>query len=354
MADATMYNFQALQEAVVHALDGQPNAINRAGRIVNRAITWITNQYRWRWREKPIAIGINQVNLPNGVLAANWNYNPYRNATVTSPSAWDAGGTTTGSPIYRDGANTIWVYSPNHGLQPALYVSINAAFQSASDTAVFTGAFTVLTTPDANTFTYANTGPQDLNALNKGGTSPYGYWVPGHYVLPSDFSAIRTLRCPTLSLMRVTPVTLDEIFRLRQLVITTTLEIFYCVSSLPQASLTTPPVPILYIFPTPTATVLNYLNGIYVRRICPLTNLTDVPDIPEQFLDLVYWTSRAMAVSSEQDRAGEDWRMVMSQLEQLKAEDAMDQEPEGYMKPLANETSGVFVNEFGLRLINVN
>lgn len=352
-----VYTLKALKEAVVHVLGSTPSALNQAPFIVNRALTSMTNAHQWRWREKPISVNIPQTALPNYATTSGWTYNPYNNPAVTGPSAWD-NGTGTGSPIYRDGNGVTWVYSPNHGLQPGLLVNVQGVTQAASDDYVFNGPVVVVATPDVNTFTYANSGFQDLNPIaNSGGSPnyPYGIWVPGQVTLPSDFASMKSLACPTLSIRQVQFCSVDDIYRYRQYLLGTTQQIFVCVSSIPQGSLGQPSQDILYVFPTPNQQQPDFLQGVYIRMPPALVNPTDVADIPPRFQELLYFTARYTACMSEgSPRAAMEKAMMDEEMMKLKNADGVDQEPAGFLRQSVHQAGAADFNFFGYRTIGTN
>lgn len=350
-----LYTLSQLEQGITHACAGTPNANLPIADVVSRAMDWIADYTTWHWLEKPISINITQQSLGAGTVArASWAFNPYNNAAVTGPSAWD-GGSGNGSPIYRDTNGVAWVYYPNHGLQSGLYVSLINVTSAATDGSSFNGSYEIQT-PDGNTFTYANPGTTGSNApqdLNPQSISPngYGQWIGGQVTLPSDFSSMKTLAAPNLSLRVVAPVTLGQLMERRQYSLGSTLECYYAVSYLPQASVTTEPAPTMHLFPVPTFAQQNYLQGFYIRRLPQLVNSTDVPDVPSNFQTLVYHACRAFAVSNEEDRAGEDWRITNMLVTQLSEHDAVNQEPQGYMRKTVTSDWMPSGNYFGYRPI---
>jgi hypothetical protein len=314
--------FSQLQSAVTHVLAGTPNSLNPASAIVNLALNWVTMKRAWAWRQKLITITVSSTSLAATSQGA-WAYNPHANANVTNPNAWS------NSPIYRDGVGIDWVYSPSHGLTPGAYIQVTGVTQSASDGFQFNCYAAVNTTPDANTFTYVDpagtTAPQDLNC------TAFGSWIPGQSSLPLDFASFITLRAAPQSIRRITPTSLDDIFEKRQLAFGTTFEMFYATGYLPQGSSTVEPTPTIHFFPVPTIGQPSFLAGVYLRRVPQLVNASDIPDVPSQFQDLVYFASRAFAKSTEEDQMGTDWQMVQQMLPDLEAEDGIIQQPGGYM-----------------------
>ncbi len=322
--------FAQLSTAVTHVLAGTPDANNPVGPLINRAINWVANKREWVWRQRPFSVNITQQNLTTATTGG-WAYNPYNNANVTGPSAWD-NSTGTGPGIYRDGQGTVWVYWPNHNLTPGFAFNMYGVTPATADNQPMNGGFIVTTTPDANTFTYTNPGPgisfvQDLNPTITG-----AFWINGQYALPADFASMKVLESAPQSFRRVTAVSLAEIYKYRQVGFALPYEIWYSCSYAPQTSSSTPPTPYIYLFPLPNMAVNGFLQGVYVRRMPTISNAGDVPDVPSHFLDLIYYAVRAFAKSTEEDQIGTDWAMVNSMMADFEAEDGIIQQPSGRMR----------------------
>jgi hypothetical protein len=159
-----------------------------------------------------------------------------------------------------------------------------------------------------------------------------GNWIGGQIALPADFSAMYVLKSAPNSFRDVQATTMDDLITRRQFAYGSTYELYYAIGYIPQSSATSEPTPFLFMFPTPTLPQVNFLQGVYYRRIPPLVNPTDVPDVPSHFQDLIYFACRAFAKSSEEDQVGEDWRITMMLLQQFGEEDGMANSQIGVMK----------------------
>lgn len=289
-----VYTLTQLTTAVTHVLAGTPNANLPPTQIINRAINWVTMQRPWIWRQKPFGLSISS----------------------TAIQAMVRGG---------DGM-TVTVTSNGHGLIAGLQVQITGSTTTIVGDVPFNGSFLVATVIDANNFTVSNKGTAGDTAATP------GFWIGGQMPLPLDFAAMMVLKSAPNSFRDVQATTLDDLVTRRQFAYGSTYELYYAISYLPQATPGSEPVPLIYMFPTPTQATINFLQGVYLRRVPPLVNPTDIPDVPSQFGDLIYHAVRAFAKSNEEDQAGEDWRITMMMLTQLGEEDGMSNSQIGVMK----------------------
>ena len=244
MANDT-YTYQALQTAVTHALAGTPNASNPATLIVNRALDYLCELRGWIWRQKPLSLDYKQNAITSLTRVSAL-------ITVNSTSA--------------------------HGLIPGLPVVLSGVVATPGDNVPLNGAYTVASTPSTTQFTVLQSGapPDDL-------TPTPGTWLGGYITLPADFSGFVTLKSATNSFRDVIPTSMEDLLDRRQFAYGSTYELYYSVSYIPQTTTTSEPVPIIQVFPTPTQAQVGALQGIYVRRIPPMSGNTDLPDIPSQF-----------------------------------------------------------------------
>lgn len=135
--------------------------------------------------------------------------------------------------------------------------------------------------------------------------------------LPTDFDSLKTVKSSYGTFRDVAIVSLEKLSELRQFAFASSFELYVAVSWRPPVDDELTVQPILEIFPTPSASASNSLNGFYLRRIPALDvgSPTAEPQIPEAYHALLLVLCRAMAVSSEESQAGEDWRLFNQMLD---------------------------------------
>lgn len=273
------YTFLQLQTAVTHALHGTANSNSPAAQIVNRAVGYLAKRHNWRWRQRPLSLDLSSYAITTLARASDL-------VTVTRTA---------------------------HGLVAGVTVNIVG---SVATTNAFNGQFTVNTVPTANTFTYVQAG------ANETATTP-GSYIPGFIPLPTDFDEIVTLESNGRSLRSFHPCEIHELMARRaNSVVVTTLDLWYALSWLPQASVTAAMTAVLEIWPILATATPGLFQGMY-RRIIPLMSAdTDYPDIPDAYHDLLMVLCRAMAQSTEEDAAGQDWQLFNAMLPDYIASDS--------------------------------
>ncbi len=294
--------FSQLQAAVTHVLAGTPNANNPAAAIVNMALNWAANQRPWLWRQRPLGLSVIE-------------------QSITAISR--------GSDQI-----TVTVTAPGHNLIAGLQAQIIGTNNSNTGGVPFNGSYIVVSVIDANNFTVSNAGAAGDYGLvtNTPAAGNVGGFIGGQILLPTDFATLGVLKSAPNSFRDVTATTLDDLLTRRQFAYGSTYELYYAISYIPQASTTSEPLPMIFMFPTPTLPTINFLQGNYYRRIPMLVIGSDVPDVPSHFQDLVYFACRAFAKSTEEDQVGEDWRITNMLLAQFSEEDGMSQSCAGVMK----------------------
>lgn len=140
--------------------------------------------------------------------------------------------------------------------------------------------------------------------------------------LPGDFDQLKVLKSAYGTFRDVVEVSLDKLAELRQFAFGSSFEMYYSLSwnihtgdNDDDNDVDEWMLPSLEIFPTPSADAPSALQGTYLRRI-PMMELEDDdgPEIPGQYHHLLLVLCRAMAVSSEESQAGEDWRLFNQML----------------------------------------
>ncbi len=293
MADQT-YTYQQLQTAVTHVLAGAPNSGNPAGYIVNNALNWVVNQRAWSWRQRPLNIDISQIGI---------------------------------SGVARSSGRLQSTTSTAHGKQAGYYVGINGTTVSTGGS--LDGGYTVQSIIDVTNFYTAGT------SLDTGGTISYAgaFVAPGQVAMPSDFSSIRALFTNPQSGQNGWAVDLLDLVMRRKTqngATVLTSDMFYALSWLPQAVTTTEPTCFIHYFPALTG--WSIFQGMYLRKLPALVNLTDTPDMPSQHQLLLYHACRAFAQSTEEEKHGEDWLIVGQLLPQFAADDDALQKPQAQYK----------------------
>lgn len=350
MANQTL-TYAKLVAQVTHVLAGAPNNNNPALDIINRACNYVFNYRDWSWRDRPISINIAANQNGGSVGSGVWAFDPTHNANVTGSAAWAAAGY---PPIYRDLTGLVWVYWPGHGLTSGFFFNMNGVTSGSGDGTSFNGGFIVTSTPDANTFTYANPGPagagttQDITvpltgAGSTGGTNGYGWWINGQFALPSDFASMKSLETAPQSFRACKPVSLEQILRFRQVGFAMPYVLWYSCGYAPQASADVEPINYLYMFPAPSAATAGFLQGFYVRR-APAFSGSDnnqIADMPSHMTDALLHVTRWFAKGTEEDMSGFDAQMAANMLEKYASEDGVTQQPLGYMKHTVIDHDGI-------------
>jgi len=276
-----IYTFTQLQDAVSHVLGGAPDSRAPASLIVNRALSYLVKKRPWRWRQKSMSL----------------DFVSRANTSLTRA------------------ANVVTAVCSAHGLSPGANFRISG---SESASVSFNNTFTVSTVTNVNTFTYPQTG------TNEAATTA-GNMIPAFCALPSDFSALISLKSAVNSFRDVRPCSPAELLEKRQFAYGASYEMWYLISWLGQASVTSEPTPILELFPAPDAALAGALVGLYYRRAPALSGATDIPDIPGEFQELLYVLVRALAISSEEEQAGADWEFFNRMESEFAADDGAAQ-----------------------------
>jgi hypothetical protein len=128
--------------------------------------------------------------------------------------------------------------------------------------------------------------------------------------LPSDFNKIQTIKKVGDTNNSLAPASIDQIVQMRQSNSSTGGGYWYALSYQPQATATAEPIPILELFPIPTATTAGapfFLTGTYIRQIPVLAGDTSIPDIPSYLHPALRMLCRAFAQSDEEQQRGADW-----------------------------------------------
>lgn len=157
--------------------------------------------------------------------------------------------------------------------------------------------------------------------------------------LPEDLGQIDgKLAGPNLTV--VEPASLEQIALWRRWGTPFSDMIRYAPSARPQETASSLPRRVLELYPTPSASVVGYLTGHYLRLVPALADDSDVPDIPAAFHPLLKTLCRAFAVSDEEQQAGEDWAKAQRLLPAMIREDGLLRGPLGALPA---------VTGFGLR-----
>jgi len=99
----------------------------------------------------------------------------------------------------------------------------------------------------------------------------------------------------------------------------------YAIRTVPQSAASATPTKRLELYPTPAAAETAALTGEYTRFVPKLTGGTNVADIGVGCFPTLRRLCRALAISTEEERAGEDWRAYERGLAQCKLRDGDEQ-----------------------------
>jgi len=164
------YNFTDLQNAVIHALHGTPNANAPAAQTVNRALGLLTKMRPWRWRMKTMSIDVVQtaidksINRISNVVTVGQTSHQF--SVGSSVAVVGAGNTSfngqfivtasTALPTFSVTAaratNVLTITLKAHGLLVGNHITI-----SNCSTSAINGTYVVATVA-TDTFTVASTG----------------------------------------------------------------------------------------------------------------------------------------------------------------------------------------------------
>lgn len=288
-----VYTFSQLQTGVTHALAGAPNVQNPAGVLVNRALNYIVNQRNWSWRQRPLNIDVLSVAV---AAITRTNSNATLNVQTSSP----------------------------HGQQAGWYVQL-AGTTSASGNSLNMG-YNVQSVIDSTHIQLVSPFPSDSSSI----TLSSAVIVPGQVALPADFTSSRLLYTSPQSGYDCYPVDLgDLIVRRRSTDVTVAGgDIYYAISWLPQASSTVEPVAYISFFPVPSQSTYTMFQGTYLRKVPALQSGSDIPDVPSQYMDLIYHGARVFAVLTEEGKQSPEAPMLMSMLQSFAEDDANLQRPQ--------------------------
>jgi hypothetical protein len=247
---------------------------NASADLVNDAIQLLANEHPWSWLRRPLILSVTAT----------------ANASASRTS------------------NVVTFTSNAHGLLAGDWIRITGS--TDADGEFFVGSVTT------NTFTVNSTGT--AGALAAGGS-----WIPGFVALPADFSGLVTIQRNS-QVRTMSPCSGDRLLRYRTaggVVMAGPTGYRYAIRQTPQTGVTATPTKRLELYPAPTEAEAAAFAGEYRRFVPKVSGSTDVPDVGIECHAALRRLCRAMALSSEEERGGEDWRLYERQLQQLKERD---------------------------------
>lgn len=129
-----------------------------------------------------------------------------------------------------------------------------------------------------------------------------------YIVLPSNFGELLVVKLAGSAINGLTCVSLDQIIQMRQTGAASGTT-FYALSFHDPLALTSLPLPVLELYPTPSSSTSGFIVGIYRPRMPKLVNDTDVPPIPPAWHTALKYKARALAVMQEEQQEGADAAM---------------------------------------------
>lgn len=293
---AHAYTFAQLKNAVTVATAGTLDPNLTAGEVVNRAYNWLYCASQWSWRRRPL------------MLSA------VANALSTVARASDI----------------VTVTLTSHGLVPGDAVRLRntvAPLQSMD------GSYLVYTTPTPNTFTVQQLGPDET-------ATTAGQMIPGFLNLPSDFGSLESFNFSGFTGV-AEPVELESIINMRSYPTSYgLLRFFFAVTARNQVNTTSPSTYRIELYPTPTDPTQNMFMATYYIIPQPMTQDTEVPNLPSDLMDLLHRLCRAFGVSDQEERSGNDWDLAMSMLQSAKITDANRQTQMGKFRTSLTQYTG--------------
>lgn len=265
------YTFANLKAAAKHAgaVQGSGNDFdtgNDAATIVNDALAFLQQDYDWSWLKKPFALSFSAVAITSLVRASDV-------VTVTKT----AHGLSIGDPVRITGSSA----------------TVNS----------FDGEYIVATVPTADTFTVNQSGADET-------ANTPGSYILGFVTFASDFNGLLDIQRNS-RIRGMFPASMDRINRFRTaggILFGGPVGFHYALRTVGQASVSASPTTRLELFPTPTEAETAAIIGTYRRLLPTLSSDNDLPDVPSFCMPLLRTLVRAWAVSTEEERAGEDWR----------------------------------------------
>jgi hypothetical protein len=254
---------------------------NAAIDLVNDAVQFIANERDWGWTRRPLVLDFAAVAITSIVRTSNV-------LTITKTA---------------------------HGLLAGDYLRITGS--TSAD-----GMYYVASVTSADVFTVNQAGSNESLATP-------GSYIKGFVALPADFLGLASLE-RNAQIRMARPVSMQRITQYRaaggQWVVGP-YGCYYNVRSTPQTVDTAAGAFRLELFPCPSEAETAALAGEYKRAIPTLANGSSIPDIgPGGPLHACLRTlCRAMAISTEEERAGEDWRRYERMLAQCAARDGDQQ-----------------------------
>lgn len=250
---------------------------NAAVDLVNDSVQFLAGEHDWSWTRRPLILDFATVAI----------------TTIVRTS------------------NVLTITKTTHGLLAGDYIRITGS--TSAD-----GQYYVASVTSANVFTCNQAGDDESLATA-------GSYIKGFVALPADFHGLVTLERNAM-IRSARAVSMQRITQYRSAngtYIVGPVGCFYAVRASPQSATTSAGTLRLELFPTPTEAETAALAGEYKRAIPTLAAGSDIPDIgPGGPIHACLRTLvRAMAISTEEERAGEDWRRYERMLETCKARD---------------------------------
>lgn len=268
---------------------------NAQADLVNDAIQQLAGEHDWSWLRKPLVLSI----------------------AITAATS-----------ISRT-SNVLTVTSNAHGLVAGDFIRITGSTSADGQYYVVTAA--------TNTFTLNQSGSDEALATP-------GSWIPGFIALPADFAGLRVLQrnggqfgpCVPTGMQRLTQYrTNGGIYSIAPS------GFLYAVRTIPQISATTSPTKRLELYPTPLAAETVIMAGEYTRFVPKVSGGTAVADIALNLFPCLRRLCRALAISTEEERAGEDWRMYERMLATAISRDGDEQPNLGQLQGGVDDVGGL-------------
>lgn len=293
---AHLYTYAQLKNAVTVATAGTLDPNLTTGEIVNRAYNWLVCLHKWSWRRRPLMLSTVGITPTNVVRASDM-------VTVTSTA---------------------------HGLIPGDAVRL---INTVAPLQSMDGAYLVYTVPTSNTFTVQQLGPDES-------ATAAGQWIPGFLNLPADFGALDSFNFAGFTGI-AEPVEMAEIINMRAYPTQYGfLRYFFSVVARSQATAASASTYRMEIYPTPTTIVTNMFIGTYWMIPLPMTQDTDVPNIPSDMMDVLHRLCRAFGVSDQEERSGNDWELAQAMIQTAQQTDGDRQTQMGMLRTSLTQRYG--------------
>lgn len=264
--------------------------------LVNDAVAMFAGEHDWSWLRRPLILAFVAVALSSLVRASG-----VLTATRTA-----------------------------HGLVAGDFLRVTGS--TSAD-----GEYFVASVPTVDTFTLNQTGTDETLATA-------GSYITGFVPLPADFLGLVNVERNS-QVRTVYPVSQNRIDRFRTsggIYMVGPTGFFYAIRAVPQTSDTGVGVMRMELYPTPTEAETAAMIGEYRRQPPVRTSGNSVPDLGPsgQVYACLRALCRAMAISTEEERAGEDWRRYERMLAKCIEQDGNQESVLGMMEGGIDDSAG--------------